>query len=381
LAEDHLRRLDISIKRLNPPELNLDGVRRIIPFFIIVVGLIFLVINLRMYREISAEEVGIKVNYLSGNQEIITQPGIKFHLPIVQEIFILDKTPNKFVMEGSYDLDANRVQKLTVRAMDGSNFWFDSLEIQYQILTAEAGHVLNESGPGEEFKQFWIRSLARSVLRDEFGRFSVAEVTDPTKYGVAIEAAQRRLNDMLQPHGLLVVQLICPKPKFDAAYEKAIEQRKVANQEVERLKAQREKLTNARKTELASVNREKEVAKQELTGDLESARLAAEQARIKGEKTADAYQIERTNAAAALLQEAEIQAKGLSVKYRNEIDGLRKEISAYATDGRGIVWREYARKIAEMKIDVVPYQQDPAPDRLEIEGVFDRLNQSAGGAK
>ena len=381
MAENYLRRLNISIKRLKPPELDLDGARRIIPFFIIFIGLIFLVINLRMYREISAEQVGIKVNYLSGNQEIITQPGIKFHLPIVQEIFILDKTPNKFVMEGSYDLDANRVQKLTVRAMDGSNFWFDSLEIQYQILTAEAGHVLNESGPGEEFKQFWIRSLARSVLRDEFGRFSVAEVTDPTKYSVAIETAQRRLNDMLQPHGLLIVQLICPKPKFDAAYEKAIEERKVANQEVERLKAQREKLTNARKTELASVNREKEVAKQELTGDLESARLAAEQARIKGEKTADAYQIERTNAAAALLREAEIQAKGLNVKYRNEIDGLRKEIGAYATDGRGIVWREYARKIAEMKIDVVPYQQDPTPDRLAVEGVYDRLNQPAGGAK
>jgi len=123
------------------------------------------------------------------------------------------------------------------------------------------------------------------------------------------------------------------------------------------------------------------VAKQELTGDLESARLAAEQARIKGEKTADAYQIERTNAAAALLREAEIQAKGLNVKYRNEIDGLRKEIGAYATDGRGIVWREYARKIAEMKIDVVPYQQDPTPDRLAVEGVYDRLNQPAGGAK
>jgi hypothetical protein len=381
LVKDYLRRLDISITRLNPPEFNLDGVRRIIPFFIIAVGLIFLVTNLRMYREISAEQVGVKVNYLSGNQEIITQPGIKFHLPIVQEIFILDKTPNKFVMEGSYDLDANRVQKLTVRAMDGSNFWFDSLEIQYQILTAEAAHVLNESGPGEEFKQFWIRSLARSVLRDEFGRFSVAEVTDPTKYGVAIATAQRRLNDMLQPHGLLIVQLICPKPKFDAAYEKAIEERKVANQEVERLKAQREKFVNARKTQLAEVNLEKEVARQELTGDLESARLAAEQARIKGEKKADAYQIERVNAAAALLREGEIQAKGLNVKYRNEIDGLRKEIGAYATDGRGIVWREYARKIAEMKIDVVPYQQDPAPDRLEVEGSYDRLNRSAEGAK
>jgi len=381
LAEDYLRRLDISIKRLNPPELNLDGLKRIIPFFIVVFGLIFLVINLRMYREITAEQVGIKVSYLSGNQEIITQPGIKFHLPIVQEIFILDKTPNKFVMEGSYDLGPNRVQKLTVRAMDGSNFWFDSLEIQYRILTAEAGHVLNESGPGDEFKQFWIRSLARSVLRDEFGRFSVAEVTDPTKYGVAIEAAQQRLDEMLQPHGLKLVQLICPKPNFDAAYERAIEQRKVANQEVERLKAQREKLLNARKTELASVNREKEVAKEELTGDLESARLAAEQAQIKGEKTADAYQIERINAAAAVLREAEIQAKGFNVKYRNEIDGLRKEIGAYATDGRGIVWREYARKIAEMKIDVVPYQKDPAPDRLEIDGVFDRLNRSAEGVK
>jgi vacuolar-type H+-ATPase subunit I/STV1 len=206
-------------------------------------------------------------------------------------------------------------------------------------------------------------------------------VTDPTTYGVAIEAAQQRLNAMLKPHGIFVVQLICPKPRFDSAYERAIEERKVANQEVERLKAQREKLTNARKTELAGVDREKEVAKQQLTGDLESARLAAEKTRIKAEKTADAYHIERTNAAAALLQEAEIQAKGLSVKYKSEIEGLRKEIGAYAADGRSIVWREYARKIAKMKIDVVPYQQDPAPDRIEVEGISDRAIRSAGGAK
>jgi regulator of protease activity HflC (stomatin/prohibitin superfamily) len=370
------------MQRDQPRQFNLDEVKRLLPFLIIIAALVFLATTLRMHQEISAEQVGVKVNYVSGEQDIITQPGIKFYLPIVEEIYVLDKTPNKFVMEGNEDTDANHVRKLTVRANDGSNFFFDSLEIQYQILTADAGRVLNESGPGEEFKQFWIRAMARSVLRDEFGKFSVEEVTDPTTYGAAIESSQQRLNDMLKPHGILIVQLICPKPKFDAKYERAIEERKVANQEVERLKAQREKLMNARNTQLASVNSEKEVAKQELTGDLESARLAAEQARIATEKSADAYKIEREQAATALLQEAQIQAKALSVKYTSEIDGLRKEIGAYADNGRSIVWREYARKIAAMRVDVVPYQQDPAPDRVELDGVKPQLLQPrVGGAK
>jgi hypothetical protein len=37
-------------------------------------------------------------------------------------------------MQGDVDRDANHVAKLTVRANDGSNFWFDEIRIQYELV-------------------------------------------------------------------------------------------------------------------------------------------------------------------------------------------------------------------------------------------------------
>ena len=65
-----------------------------------------------------------------------------------------------------------------MRAADGSNFWFEDIRIQYELIPSEATTVLSDSGAGEGFKQNWVRAFARSILRDEFGKFAAAEIAD-----------------------------------------------------------------------------------------------------------------------------------------------------------------------------------------------------------
>ena len=181
-------------------------------------------------------EIAVTVNYVNGEREAIATPGVKMYIPFLQGVFKLDRTPQKYLMEGKGVRDDNHAPFLTVRASDGSNFWFESLEIQYAILPSAAIEVLDDSGLGDGFKRDWIRAYARSVLRDEFGRFSAVEVADPSSYQAARVRSTERLNEYLNPHGIEVLQILTPKPRFDPKYEKAIEDRKVADQDVERLK-------------------------------------------------------------------------------------------------------------------------------------------------
>ena len=125
---------------------------------------------------VSAEEVAVKMNYVTGNRTVITTPGYQVYLPFLEEVFKLDRTPQKFEMEGRRALSYNHVPFLTVRAMDGSNFSFDELEIQYAVIPGDAGEILDDSGPGDGFKREWIHAYARSILRDEFGRYSAVDV-------------------------------------------------------------------------------------------------------------------------------------------------------------------------------------------------------------
>jgi len=318
--------------------------------------------------EVKDTEVAVVVNYLTGGTEIINQPGYTIFFPLMSQAFVFDKSPNKFLMEGERDLDANHVSKLTVRAKDGSNFWFEALEIQYRIIPSKADRVLEDSGPGAAFKQNWIRAYARSVLRDEFGRFSAEEVADPSTYPMATRAAKDRLNKMLDPHGISIMQIITPKPKFEERYERAIEDRKVADQEVEKLKARAEQLSRERERRLADIERDKATDYEQLLGTLGANRISAEKDAVKTMKDSDAYSIEITASGLSKERKLTQQARGLEEQARKEAEGLTAKVEALAARGDILVREALAKKLARIRFEIVPYRRDPSPTRVELLG-------------
>ena len=316
--------------------------------------------------EIQDDQAAVIVNFLSGRSEVVTTPGYQIFFPFIQQAFLFDKSPQEFLMQGDVNEEPNVIRKLTVRANDGSNFWFDEVKIQYEIIPSEAEKVLADSGPGEEFKRNWVRAYARSILRDEFGKFSAVEVADATTYRAATRASEERLNDELAAFGLRILQIPPPKPTFEVRYEKAIEDRKVADQNVERLKTQATQLEQERERRLAEIESSRAVEFEALKGELEAQRIAAEQERIRIERTADAYLTQRLGEGQAILAQLTEEARGLTEKARKEAEGLTAITAALETGGEVLVRERLAELLTQVEFRLMPYSRDPRPTRIEL---------------
>jgi regulator of protease activity HflC (stomatin/prohibitin superfamily) len=332
---------------------------------------------------VEANEVAVRVNYLTGAETVITTPGYQFFIPFLTDIYKFDGTTQEYVMAGNSYRGTNVAPNLTVRAKDGSNFWFDELKIQYELIPGAATEVLRDSGLGDNYKEEWIKAYARSILRDEFGLYSAVDAADPTTYKAAPEQARQRMNTILEPHGVSVVRIITPNPQFDDRYENAIEQRKEADQEVEELRARVQQLEQEREQRLAAVRKDKEVEMQELTGNLRKELLAAEQEAIRLTKSADAYATERTAEGQATEARLIAEASGLTAKYTKEAEGIESRAKALEQRGEVVVREALVEKLLGVNFTLVPYSRDPAPERLEHSGSSGVLEpaKASGGTR
>jgi len=165
--------------------------------------------------QVEADEIAVRVNYRSGAEAAASDPGYQFYIPFLMDVYKLDGRTQEYLMKGDSYQGLSRAPYLTVRAIDGSNFWFDELKIQYEVIPGHADVLIQDSCLGDNYKEEWIKSYARSILRDEFGRYSAVDVADPTVYKQAPEDARRMMNEILEPHGIVVVRIITPNPQFD----------------------------------------------------------------------------------------------------------------------------------------------------------------------
>lgn len=318
---------------------------------------------------VDADEVALRVNYLTGAETVITSPGYQFYVPFLMDVYEVDRTTQEYQMTGDQFGGDHLAPYLTVRANDGSNFWFDDLKIQYELIPESVDVILSDSGPGDDYKHEWIKAYARSILRDEFGRYSAVDVADPTTYKQAPEAAKLLMNEYLLDHGLQVVRIVTPNPQFDERYELAIEQRKEADQEVEELKARFQQLVEKKEQRLAAVRKEKDVEMQELQGELIRDLRAAEQDAIRVRKGADAYATERRAEGRAEEAKLTADAQGLVAKYTKEAEGIESRARALEERGEVVVREALVQKLLGVRFTLVPYSRDPAPERLEHSGL------------
>jgi regulator of protease activity HflC (stomatin/prohibitin superfamily) len=310
--------------------------------------------------DIPPSHVAVRVNHAAGTAAVIAGPGYAFHLPFSQEVELLNRRPQTFRMEGDVDQARGHQRFLTVRAADGSNFWFESMELSYRLLPAAADRVLADSGPDDAFRD-WVGAYARGVLCDEFGRYEAQDIANLNESQNAKEEARRRLNELLEPHGVVVDQITTPKPKFDRDYEKAIYDRKIANQEVEKLGLQVDQLREERAQRLAKVDKEKKIELEALNGTLEEFRLQAESKVILLRGQADVYATERRIAAESLRAELLARAEAVRDKAGKEAEGLAAMVAAVAAGGDAAVRMAYVERLKGMRFRMSTPEQVAAP--------------------
>ncbi len=329
-------------------------------------GLSLLGISLMSFTTIDPGEVAVRINNVTGNQESITQPGLALRVPILHSIHVISAAPQTFTMRGDENGDALTVNRLTVRASDGSNFHFDEFSLVFQAKGDEAVLAVADSGIGDGYLQ-WMRPYARAILRDEFGRLSTIAVSDPSRYGEAGESSRQRLNELLGKHGVFVTQVVTPRPKFNDAYEAAIEQRNALGNELEVIRSNLEMAETERARTLSEVDQQQNKIIQERRAELETAlsQATARQAQVK--RQTDTYRIEKVAQGQANLSAAQARATELAGALDAKFRAKKAEIDAFRTQPVERVMERLGEALADVTVSIQPFASDATPTRIRLE--------------
>ncbi len=318
--------------------------------------------------EIEPGEVAVVYNttnlpIFGDEHHVVQQQGTITYVPWFQRVEVLDIEPRVLRMEGRKDADEDHVSRLTVRAKDGSNFWFNKLEIHYQAKAALADKIINIHGRGSAYRHHAVRVHSRGILRDEFGRYSFLEAANPASYGKGTSDAKNMLNDRLSKTGLEVTQIITPKPSFAAKVEKAIKDRQTADQEVLVFAKQRDRLEKQRDRMKQGVREKKNAEYQALLGKLAADLQKARNKLVSIKREADKYAIDRRAKGKATHLEKVTRAKASTYAARERAKGLAAKIRAVGEEGPDVLNAEIATHVfPQLKnIRAVPYSRPSQP--------------------
>lgn len=313
--------------------------------------------------EVLPGEAAVVYVTLTGSERVVTDQGTLTFVPFFQRVERVDVQPQVLTMDGTeVGKNPNHDTKLTVRAKDGSEFWFDELEIHYQLVPSMVTTVLSKHGRGDEYKHA-VRSHSRQVLRDEFGRYTFLEVADPSSYQTATAEATQRLNARLNPTGIQVTLIKTPRPRFDQSVEQAINDRQTAQQEVRVQQRERERLVKKRDRRVQAVRQSKNGELQSEKARLESEFKQAQAQLIETRTAADTFAIERRAEADAKKEEELTRAAGIRVAATERAKGLRAEIEAVGAQGPGMLDRTIAELVMPQieQVSAAPYQKARHP--------------------
>jgi hypothetical protein len=315
--------------------------------------------------EVADDEVAVVVDALSGTRTISTVPGYQLFVPWKQAVFTLDKSPDELVFEGTRHVAPNTVPYIEARGRDGSRFTFERFSLQYALIASAADRVLDDSGPGDAFKELLVRAYARAYVRDEIGRLAPEEVLRPDVARTAMTRVMERLNRALNPHGIEVLDVATPKPTFDKAFEDLINRRKQGDLEIERKRAYLAQLPGERETRLLAIREDKERELDLLRQNLAKNEAAAAREHERLATDADIFHASRTRAGEAARVELAARAAGLRQRYAGLMEDRQKEIENLERYGEFAVRAALVQRLAQVQFSFLPYSRDAAPRGVE----------------
>lgn len=356
----------------NPVVVLLENFRKrgIGPLVWLAVALLVLTVTLMStFTVIDPGQVAVRVNNLTGARDTIVQPGLVLRAPFgLHSIYVLDASPQTFVMKGTQNTDDLHVVELTVRASDGSNFLFNDTTIIFQVAGDRAEDTIRDAGVEGAFRR-WMRPYARSILRDEFGRESTISVSNPANFGAATERARARLNQVLEAHGLVVTQIVTPRPRFSEEYENLIESRNGAENQLAVIQSELTRAGTDRSRRLAEVDRDQNKIIQEKRAELETTLATAIAEQAETIRIVDSYRIDTVAKGQAAVAAAQRKADELRGQLEAEFGAQQASIEAFRDQPVERVMERLGSKLAGVTIGIQPYANDGRPSRIELEQI------------
>ncbi len=253
-------------------------------------------------------EVGVRTVKWSllkakGVEEQVYQPGGVYFFPaVVNDWNTFDtRLQNLEMTVDPRGGDRRARDDLLFKTIDGNDLSLDVI-ISYRIDPAKAPHILQYVAQNDaELKDKVVRTVARSRTRDIFGELKTEEFYVSDLRDQKAERVKQVLNEILSPYGVIIERCSTKDYRFNPAYQKAIEDKKVADQLAEKNKS-------AAKAAEEEYLRKLEEAKGEVGKMIAESDGRFRQAQIES----DAYFEQQKRLAEALEAEGIAEAKGIT---------------------------------------------------------------------
>ena len=237
-----------------------------------------------------------------GVEEQVYAPGATyFFLPFINDWNVFDtKLQNLEMTYSKIRGDRRSQDDLVFKTIDGNDISLDVI-IAYRIDANKAPYILQYVARDDvTLRDTIVRTVTRSKPRDIFGElkteaFYVAEARE-TQSNKAKDALQQ----ILGPMGIIVEKVLTNDYRFNPEYTKAIEDKKVADQQVEKNKSAQHAATEEYKRKL-----------EEAKGEVNKMVADADGQYLKEKIEADVYQEQQQLLAQAIQAEGIADAKGI----------------------------------------------------------------------
>ena len=282
-------------------------------------------------------QVGVRTCKLAlfgpkGVEDRAYAPGATYFFPpIINDWNVFDtKLQNLEMTYSPLTGDRRTHDDLVFKTVDGNDISLDVI-IAYRIDPSKAPYILQYVARDDAtLRDKIVRTVARSKPRDIFGElkteaFYVAEAREAQS-----NKAKEALQKILGPMGIVVEKVLTNDYRFNPEYTKAIEDKQVADQQVEKNKS-------AQHAALEEYKRKLEEAR----GEVNKMVADADGQYLKDKIEADVYQEQQQLLAEAIKAEGIAEAKGIQ-EMNNALAGPGGEVIvklkiAEALQGKHIV--------------------------------------------
>jgi regulator of protease activity HflC (stomatin/prohibitin superfamily) len=197
---------------------------------------------------------------------------------------------------------------ISFKTIDGNDIRVD-VTVAWQIDPKKTPYLLQRVGDStDEVKEKLVRPACRSVVRDVLNSLQSEEFYVSDKRFAAAQKAQEKLSEVLGPEGVMVSQVILGEHHFHPEYETVIREKKLAEQNTERLRSEAKAAAEQAKSDLEKA---KGTVSQQLAqagGQLDTVKLQADAAFYQNQKRAEAIVIEKKASAQAVKAQNEALA-------------------------------------------------------------------------
>lgn len=285
-----------------------------------------------------ANEVGVLTRKIAPfgkkgvQDEVYASGATYFFAPIITDWHTFETKLQNLRMQKQPGDDGN-VDDVEFKTVDGNDISVD-VTVTWRIDPTKAPLVLQRVGEStDDVQERLVRPAARAYVRDALNRLKSEDFYVADRRFAAADEARQLLLSALGSEGVIVEQVILGEHRFNPAYEEVIREKKLAEQNGEKLKSEAQAAAEESKRNLES-------ARGVVSKDIATAKGELEQARL----TADAQLVKSKNEATASLTEAKTRAQS-----------IEKENAALGgAGGRTMVKLKIAQALQGKRVVMIP---------------------------